>query len=153
MPEAPTPVAGATIFDPQGAVIGTIEMVTADVVVVNTGAHTVGLPPAAVGSNEKGLVASTTKADLDAAAEKAQADAAAQLQALLVAGTVVNSSDGQPVGTIKQADAEFVTVTTSKGVDAKLPANAFSLGESGGLTLAMTAENFNAAVAGSAPAP
>src|SRR3546814_4629346 len=73
------PVAGATIFDPQGAAIGTIETVTADAVVVNTGTNKVALPPAAIGSNEKGLVASTTKADLDAAAANAHSEAQARL--------------------------------------------------------------------------
>src|SRR3546814_8395940 len=102
------PVAGATIFDPQGAAIGTIETVTADAVVVNTGTNKVALPPAAIGSNEKGLVASTTKADLDAAAANAHAEAQARLQALLTAGTTVNSSAGQPVGTIKAADPQYV---------------------------------------------
>ncbi|HVI97893.1 MAG TPA: hypothetical protein VM657_02380 [Sphingomonas sp.] len=147
--QAAKPVAGAVIYDPQGGEIGTIESVTAEAVVVNTGTNQVALPPAAVGSNEKGLVASTTKADLDAAAAKAHADAQAHLQALLSPGTAVNSSDGQPVGTVKAADPQYVTVTTSQGVDVKLPANAFSVGQTGGLTIAMTAANFNAAVAGS----
>src|SRR3546814_17095918 len=107
-----------------------------------------------MGSNGKGLVASTTKADVDAAAAKAHAEAQARLQALLTAGTAVNSSDGQPVGTIKAADPQYVTVTTSQGVDVKLPANAFSMGQSGGLMIAMTAANFNAAGArSSTPAP
>src|SRR3546814_6642040 len=98
------PVAGATIFDPQGAAIGTIETVTADAVVVNTGTNKVALPPAAIGSNEKGLVASTTKADLDAAAANANAEAQARHQALLTAGTAVKSSDGQPVGKTGRAN-------------------------------------------------
>jgi len=42
-----------------------------------------------------------------------------------------------------------VTVTTSQGVDVKLPANAFTMAQTGGVQIAMTAANFNAAVAGS----
>src|SRR3546814_19516722 len=94
-----------------------------------------------MGSNGKGLVASTTKADLDAAAANAHAEAQARLQALLTAGTAVNSSDGQPVGTIKADDPQYVTVTTSQGVDVKLPAYPVSLGQSGGVRCARTAGN------------
>ena len=147
------PVAGATIYDPQGNLVGTIETMSAEAVVVNTGANKVALPPDSIGSNDKGLVVSVTKADLDAAADQQQAAAKAQLQAMLVAGTAVNSSDGQPVGTIKIADPQYVTVTTSQGVEVKLPANAFTTAPTGGLMIAMTAANFNAAVAGSTAAP
>jgi hypothetical protein len=147
------PVAGATIYDPQGNVVGTIETMSADAVIVNTGANKVALPPDSIGSNEKGLVVSVTKADLDAAADQQQAAAKAQLQAMLVAGTAVNSSDGQPVGTITVADPQYVTVTTSQGIEVKLPANAFTTSQTGGLMIAMTAANFNAAVAGSGAQP
>jgi hypothetical protein len=141
--------AGATIYDPQGAAVGTIENVTPEAVVVNTGTNKVALPPASIGHNEKGLVVSVTKADLDAAAQQQHAAQQAQLQAMLVAGTSVSSSDGQAVGTIKTADPQYVTVTTSQGVDVKLPANAFTMSQTGGVQIAMTAANFNAAVAGS----
>lgn len=147
------PVAGATIYDPQGLAVGTIETVSADAVVVNTGTNKVALPPDSIGTNDKGLVVATTKADLDAAAAQAHAASQAQLQAMLVAGTAIASSDGQPVGTVKTADPQYVTVTTSGGVEVKLPANAFTLNQSGGLQIAMTAANFQAAVAGSGAAP
>ena len=151
--QKPEPVAGATIYDPQGAVVGMIENVTAEAVIVNTGTNQVALPPAAIGTNEKGLVVSVTKADLDAAAAQQHAAQQAKLQAMLVAGTAVSSSDGQPVGTIKAADPQYVTVTTSQGVEVKLPANAFTMSQTGGVQIAMTAANFNTAVAGSSAAP
>ncbi len=151
--QTPKPVAGATIYDPQGAAVGTIVSVTAEAVIVNTGTNQVALPPAAIGHNEKGLLVSVTKADLDAAAAKQHAAQQAKLQAMLVAGTAVSSSDGQAVGTIKAADPQYVTVTTAQGVDVKLPANAFTMSQTGGVQIAMTAANFNAAVAGSGAAP
>src|SRR3546814_12514464 len=54
-------VAGATIFDPPGAAIGTLDTVTAHAAAVNTGSNKVALPPPAHGSTEKELVAPQAK--------------------------------------------------------------------------------------------
>ena len=64
---------GATVRDPLGGTVGTVESATAGGVVISTGAHRVQLPAASFGKNAQGLVISLSKAELDA-----QASAAAQ---------------------------------------------------------------------------
>lgn len=160
---APTPAAtakpavGATVYDQSGAMVGTIASMTASAVTIDTGTHKVPVPPTSVGTNAKGVVMAMTKAQLDAAYEQASAQAGAQLKAKLVPGTPVNSLHGAAtIGTIKMADDQFVTVTTAKG-DVKLPVNGFSTDAQGRVIVGLTADQFNAAVGGSAapatPAP
>ncbi|WP_375395919.1 hypothetical protein [uncultured Sphingomonas sp.] len=150
---APQPAAatiGATVYDSAGGVVGTISSVTADAIVISTGAHDVAVPPASVGSGAKGPTMAMTKAQLDAAFVQQQDQANAALKSQLVAGAAVYGSDGATqVGTIKVADAQYVTLTTSTGGEAKLPVAGFSSGPKG-LLIGMTAAQLNAAIGGAA---
>lgn len=149
-PPASTATAvGATVYDPAGGVVGTVSSVTADAVVISTGAHDVAVPPASVGSGAKGPTMAMTKAQLDAAFMQQQDQAAAAMKAQLVPGAAVFGSDGaMQVGTIKAADAQYVTLTTPKG-EAKLPIAGFSTGPKG-LVIGMTAAQLSAAIGGAA---
>lgn len=147
--QAAAPTVGATIYDAQGAEVGKIESVANGNAVVNTGTNKVALPLASFGDGPKGPVLGMTKAELDAAAGKAQADASAQLQSQLTAGTAVFARDGTAsLGTVKAADASFVTLTTAKG-EVKLPANAFA-SQNGKVVIGMTAAEFETAVGSAA---
>lgn len=141
--------AGATVYDAQGGEVGKIDSVSNGVAVVSTGTNKVGLPLSSFGAGEKGPAIAMTKAELDAAASKAAADQAASLKAELTAGATVYGRSGATVGTIKEADDQYVTLTLPKG-SAKLPVSAFGKGDKG-VTISMTAEELNQAVAG-APA-
>ena len=151
-PAAPAAAAtvGATVYDTTGGVVGTVSSVTPDAVVISTGTHDVAVPPASVGAGAKGPTMAMTKVQLDAAFVQQQDQAAAAMKAQLVPGAAVFSSTGDTqVGTIKAADAQYVTLTTTKGGEAKLPIGGFSTGPKG-LIIGMTAEQFNAAVGGAA---
>lgn len=150
-PAAPTP--GATIYDSAGAVIGTVDQVTPQAVVVNVDNAKVSLPPASIGSGPQGLRIALTRAQVVAAAQQAQAGAQQQLQAQLTPGATVRGSGGIVVGTVKAADAQYVTLTTTKG-DVKLPMSGFGMGANGPV-IGMTAAQLDAAVTqagGAAPA-
>ncbi len=140
-----TPSAGATIYDSAGAVIGTIDQVTPQAVVVNVDDAKVSLPPASIGSGPQGLRIAITRAEVVAAAAQAQADAQQQLQAQLTPGATVRGSAGAVVGTVKATDAQYVTLTTSKG-DVRLPLVGFGMGANGPV-IGMTAAQLDAAVA------
>lgn len=142
--QATTPTVGATVYDSTGAVLGTVDQVTPQAVVINVDGTKVGLPPASVGAGPQGLRVATTKADITAQAQQAQAGQAAQLQQQLTAGTTVLGAAGASVGTVKSADPQYVTLTTEKG-DVKLPIAAFSIGASGP-QISMTAEQLDAAI-------
>ena len=152
-PAAATATVGATVYDTTGGVVGTVSTVTPDAVVISTGAHDVAVPPASIGAGAKGPTMAMTKAQLDDAYAQQQAQATAAMKAQMVPGTAVFSRNGtEQVGTIKAADAQYVTLTTTKGGEAKLPIDGFSTGPKG-LIIGMTADQFNAAVGGAkAPA-
>jgi preprotein translocase subunit YajC len=146
--QAETPKAGDTIYDSTGATMGTVDVVTPQAVVINTGTIKVPVPPTAFGKNDKGFHMAMTKAELEAAGQKAQADAQAGIKAAMVAGAQVKDRTGAAViGTIKETDDQFVTLTTEGGKDVKLPLAAVGMTEAG-MVVGMTADEFNAAIAG-----
>ncbi len=144
-PAPATPTVGAVVYDGAGVQVGTIVAITGDAAVIDTGTSKAGYPVASIGAGAKGLTIALTKAQLDASAVEQQAKAAAELNAKLVAGTTVRSRNGTAsVGTIKTADASFVTLTTVKG-DIKFPRAGFSL-DPQGVIIGFTADEFNAAI-------
>ena len=141
---AATPTVGATIYDSAGVSVGTIDQVTPQAVVVSVDAAKVSLPPASIGSGPKGLTIALTRAQVVAAAQQAQAGAQQQLKAQLTPGATVRGAGGASVGTVKSADAQFVTLTTAKG-DVQLPMSGFGMGPNGPV-IGMTAAQLDAAV-------
>lgn len=142
---AATPTVGATVYDSTGAVLGTVEQVTPQAVVVNVGGAKVGLPPAAVGAGPQGLRVATTRADIEAQAKQAQAGQQAQLASQLTPGVTVRGAGGATVGTVKSADSQYVTLTTPKG-DVQLPIAGFSA-DANGPRITLTAAQLDAAIA------
>ncbi len=146
--QSAAPTAGATVYDTAGGEVGTIAEVTPQAVVIDTGTNKVPVPPSSLGTSPKGPTFGMTKAELDAAFTKQQAEAAAQFRNQLVPGAKVFGLGGAELGTIKVADEAFVTVTTPKG-DARLPIAGFGPGEKG-VTVGVTAEQLAAAMGGTA---
>jgi len=144
---ATAPTVGATIYDSAGVSLGTVASITPQAVILNTGTAQVPVPPASIGKTDKGFAMAMTKADLDAAVAASQAQAQAAVKAKLTAGTAVAGLNGATLGTIKSADSEFVTLTTTKG-DVKLPIGGFSADASGKVVAGITAEQLAAATAG-----
>lgn len=147
---AATPTVGATVYDSAGVVVGTVDQVTPQAVVVNVGSNKVALPPASVGSGPQGLRIALTRAEVEAAAQQAQASAQQQLQAQLTPGATVRGAGGAVVGTVKSADAQVVTLTTPGG-DVQLPIAGFTSGPEGP-AITLTAAQLDAAIAGAKPA-
>ncbi len=144
---ATAPTVGATIYDSAGVSLGTVASITPQAVILNTGTAQVPVPPASIGKTDKGFAMAMTKADLDAAVASSQAQAQAAVKAKLTPGTAVTGLNGASLGTIKTADDQFVTVTTTKG-DVKLPIAGFSADASGKVIVGITAEQLAAATAG-----
>ena len=61
--------AGVPVFDSKGGVVGKIESVSAKGAVVKAGTARATIPVASFGKNDKGLVISMTKAEIEAAAK------------------------------------------------------------------------------------
>ena len=143
---AAAPTAGATVYDAQGGTVGTIASVDGTNAVVDTGSAKAAIPLASFGAGPNGPILGMTKAELEAAAGQGAAEAAQSFRSQLSTGATVYGSGGASLGTIKAVDGEFVTVTTAKG-DARLPIGSFGPGPQG-VTIGMTAEQLNAAMAG-----
>ena len=141
--------AGATIVDASGAQVGTVDQVNGDVVLVNTGTNKVGVPRGNFAPGPNGLVLGNTKAQLDAAATQAAAQAQAQVRTLLVPGAAVHGTGGLTLGTVKSVDDQFVTLTSKSG-DARLPLTGFAAGPNG-LVVGITQAQFDAAVTAAKP--
>ena len=61
--------AGAEVYDQTGASVGKIDKASADGAIVNTGKARADVPLASFGKNDKGLVVTITKAEIDAQAK------------------------------------------------------------------------------------
>lgn len=57
------------VYDQSGALVGKVDSVDSDGAIVNTGKARAEIPLTSFGKNDKGLVVSVTKADLDAKAK------------------------------------------------------------------------------------
>ena len=57
---------GATIFDPQGGIVGTIESVSPQGVVLSTGTARARVAPGSIAKNARGLFVAVTRAELEA---------------------------------------------------------------------------------------
>ena len=104
------------------------------------------VPAAAIGHNDKGLLVSMTRDQLDAAVAAATAKAQGTLDAALVAGAAVNSSDGQALGKITSVSPEgLVTVQRESGSFA-LKKDMFTT-DAQGVVLRLTLAQIEAAIA------
>lgn len=138
--------AGDSVYDPDGALVGTVESLNGDAAIVAVGDKKIGLPLNAFAKNDKGLLIGSKVDELKAAIAKQEAEAAAQLTAALVAGADVRSVDGsEVVAKVKSVEGDNVFLTTPQG-DVGLPKSGFFL-PAHGLSMAFTADQFKQAVA------
>jgi preprotein translocase subunit YajC len=137
-------VVGATVKDTAGAVVGTIDAVEANGIIVNTGRNQVAIPRASFGKTADGPLLAATKAELDAAADAAAASERQMVAALLVNGTPVMGAEGNQIGTVDIVENDMVVIKTEAG-EAQVPAASF-MRKDGQLAIGMTAEAFAAAV-------
>lgn len=147
---SPAVKAGATVYDAQGGVVGTIASTDGTNAVVDTGSVKAAIALSSFGSSPKGPTLGMTKAELEAAAGQQAQTSSEDFKAKLVPGATVYGSAGTELGTIKAVDSQFVTLTTPKG-DARLPITGFGPGTKG-VTIGLTAEQLAAAMSG-APKP
>jgi hypothetical protein len=139
-----TLVVGATVKDTAGGVVGTIDAVEANGIVVNTGRNQVAIPRASFGKTADGPLLAATRAELDAAADAAAVSERQAVAALLVNGAPVVGVEGNPIGTVDIIENDIVIVKTEAG-EAQVPAGSF-MRRNGQLAIGMTAEAFAAAV-------
>lgn len=144
------PTAGATVYGPNEVEAGTIESINGQVAVLSTGTNKISVPLDRFGKSVKGPTIGLTREQIDALATQASAQAAAQLKEKLMPGAEVRGSAGQVLATVKATTADTITLATPDGKQVNVPATAMGVNDQG-LTIAMTAEQFNAAVNAATP--
>ena len=142
--------AGAAVVDTTGAPVGRIEAVQGNVAVISTGTARASVDVASLRPGAGGLVIGMSRAELEAASMRAQAQASSAVKALLQPGATVYGSDGAQAATVDAVDDQYVTLAV-ESAKAKLPLSAFSRTD-GGLAIGMTAEQLKAAVRAQMPA-
>ncbi|WP_374528260.1 hypothetical protein [Novosphingobium sp.] len=142
---------GAMVYGPQGNEVGKVEKIDGEVVVVNTGAHSAALSGASFVKGPKGPVIGYTKAQLDDAIEGANQQAKAKLDAALVAGSALRTSDGVAVGTIKALNEDGSVVIEGTNQTFSLGRELFGTDDKG-LILLITSQQLTEALSKSAPA-
>ncbi|MET1754869.1 hypothetical protein ABVV53_05255 [Novosphingobium sp. RD2P27] len=144
---ATKPAVGAKVYGPQGAEVGTVEKVDPANVVVNTGTKRATLPLAAFGNNDKGLLISMSRDQLNAAVAAAEAQTSSALQAALVVDAAVKSKDGAMIGTVQKIDGDNITIALADGNPVTVTKQYLMMAPTGGLALTMNAAEFKSAVA------
>lgn len=123
--------AGTVVYGPEGNEVGTVESVADGVATFNTGTHKIGLPVDRFGQNaEKQTTIAVTRDALNKIVEDQLAAAAAQLEAVLVAGAPVVDVNGVSLGSVGKVEGEDVTVETEWGAFALKKTN-FQPGDAG----------------------
>ena len=149
----PQVVAGAKVFGPEGAEVGTIVSVAEGQAVLDTGKHQVPLGVDMYGEGETGPTITVSKATLDGMVDAQLAEAAAKRDAALVAGASVMTADHQTLGAILEVNGDNVVI--ARGGD---EANKVTLlrghfdASDHGLMARLTMAQIDAAMAGSASA-
>jgi hypothetical protein len=139
------PTVGATVFGPDGGEVGKIEQVAGGNVVIDTGNLKAAIPADTLSDGEKGPTIGWNKAELEAAVGAANAEAGAALDAKLVAGNDVYSSDGIVLGKVSKVDGELVVVDLKDGATS-LPKKQMAV-QADKLTFLATAADVEAALA------
>lgn len=138
---------GTPVYDPQGGIVGKVDSVAADAVVVDTGNAKAALPKSAFSTGAAGATVTVTKAQIDAQV----AAGSEKLQAALVPGAEVRSKEGAPVGTIKEVVGDQVVIDRASGA-VSLTRTAFAEGPQG-LSIGLTSAELDAAAKQAAPLP
>lgn len=138
---------GAAVMDVKGGAVGTIASVSGDVAVIDTGTVKASVPTSSFAQSDKGLLIGMTKAELEAAAQGAQASQQQAFLASLKPGIAVTDQHGGAVGTIEAVEGDLVTVATPNA-KAKLPKSALAQGPNGPV-IGMTQAQLEAAAKGS----
>ncbi len=146
---APAPIevaAGTQILGSDGAAIGTVARIEGDVALVTVGERTIPIPANAIAVTEAGPAINITRADLASQFDQQMAQMEAELDAALVAGTAVQTADGQPLGTIQSREADAIVVAGDIG-QLTLSKPMLAVGPEGTLLVRATMEQIQQALA------
>lgn len=147
------PAVGATVFGNDGNPVGTIETMSGEVVVINTGKHMAPVPANLIGMGETGPSVNATQAQINQMMDAQVAEAVAKRDAALAVGAEVISANGNPAGTLAQVDlAADVIVLESPAGKVAMKKEHFAVDGQGRLMALFTREQIETTAAAAAAA-
>jgi preprotein translocase subunit YajC len=135
---------GSTVYGPEGGVVGTVETIADGIVTVDTGKHKAPLPADVFGTSEKGPSITVTQVQINAMLDEQIAAAAAQRDAVLVAGAMVHTAGDLMLGNVKSVDGDDVVVDIETG-PVTMKREHFAINANGTLIALFTMEQIEAA--------
>jgi len=142
---------GATVVGNDGNPVGTVESISGEVVVIDTGTHKAPVPATAIGTDASGLSVNITQAQLNEMMDAQLAEANTRRDAALVQGAQVVSANGNPAGTLAEVDlAGDVIVLDSPAGKVALKKEHFAMDSEGRLMALFTREQIETAAAAGA---
>lgn len=145
------PEVGATVYEAPngeiGGVIGTIETIENDTVLVDVDGMDAPLPLAAFGEGPDGPVIAATKAQIVQMLQQAQAQATAARDQALVADAPVMTANSVPVGKIESVEGDNIVLALPEGSVALVRTN-FTADANGSLMVLYTKAQLLAALNG-----
>lgn len=143
------PAAGMQVTDPSGGVVGSVKSIQGDNVLVQTDKHEALLPKSSFTVNNGKLLFGMTQAQLDAELEKAMAAA----QASIAPGATVKGLNGAELGKIDSVTDNAVLIALPSGKKVQIAKNGVRGNADGTVTAGVTAEQLDAQVTNTGPAP
>lgn len=138
---------GTTIYGPEGGVVGTIQQVSGNAVVVNTGDNVATLGAESFVAGKNGPTIGFTKAQLDEAVEAAKREQEAKLAAALTVGAPLRSNDGVVVGSIQTINEDGSVIVSDDERAFRLERSQLSTDDQG-VVLLFSAAQLEAALSG-----
>ena len=127
------------VYDPAGEIVGTVAAVQGDTIVIKTDRLEASLPSSSFTTAKGKLWFGMTQAQLNAATQKAMADATAALQP----GATVKGTGGAVVGSLESIDDQFATIKLQSGRLVKIPRNGI-VGSGGVAVIGLTVAQLEA---------
>jgi hypothetical protein len=144
---------GTTVLGNDGNPVGTVDSISGEVVIIDTGTHKAPVPATAIGVGETGPSVNITQAQLNEMMDAQVAEANTRRDAALVQGAQVISANGNPAGTVAEVDlAGDVIVLDSPAGKVAMKKEHFAMDSEGRLMALFTREQIETAAAAGAQA-
>lgn len=137
---------GTSLVDDSGNLVGRVESIEGDVLIVRTDRHSARIPRSSVTLFEGRLLFALTRDELNAEIERSLAAA----QANLTPGTPVRGISGSIAGTIEEREEGFIILRLVSGDRVRLPVTAIASGP-GGAVLGLSASELQQLVDRASP--
>jgi hypothetical protein len=125
----PLPI-GSSVYDPQGNVVGTIQSVQPDAVVLLVGSDKITLGLSSFRTRDGRLMIGLSRQALEAANARIQQNGDAEVRPLLTAGASIYDENGAVAGTVTAVDGDRISIKVDT-ITATFPISAFSKGPKG----------------------